>query len=289
MPDEASSTVRRPADEIAELEGAIIQHGPLSQRVYLMNIGTAEPRALIPRLDKLARESGYSKIFAKVPESLAEEFVRAGFAREAAVPGFFRGTEAAWFLGRYIVPVRRREECLPEIEAVLRLAREKADKQEAEGREGFPVRRCRPQDAEAMSALYRQVFPTYPFPIDDPAYLRQTMNGGTLCFGVEHQGRLVALSSAEVDAGHHNAEMTDFATRPRWRGRGLAALLLARMEAAARRRGVRTAYTIARALSPGMNITFAKLGYQYGGRLINNTNIAGQIESMNVWHKPLSA
>jgi hypothetical protein len=37
-----------------------------------------------------------------------------------------------------------------------------------------------------------------------------------------------------------------------------------------------------------MNITFAKLGYRYGGRLINNTNISGSIESMNVWYKSLA-
>ena len=53
------------------------------------------------------------------------------------------------------------------------------------------------------------------------------------------------------------------------------------------RRGMRTAYTIARAVSPGMNITFARLGYQFSGTLINNTQISGAIESMNIWHKPL--
>ncbi len=35
----------------------------------------------------------------------------------------------------------------------------------------------------------------------------------------------------------------------------------------------------------GMNITFAKTGYTYAGTLINNTNISGRLESMNVWYK----
>jgi hypothetical protein len=47
--------------------------------------------------------------------------------------------------------------------------------------------------------------------------------------------------------------------------------------------GLKTAYTIARALSYGMNITFAKMGYTYSGTLVNNTNISGRLESMNVW------
>jgi hypothetical protein len=36
-----------------------------------------------------------------------------------------------------------------------------------------------------------------------------------------------------------------------------------------------------------MNATFAKAGYSFGGTLINNTNISGDIESMNVWYKNL--
>ena len=48
-----------------------------------------------------------------------------------------------------------------------------------------------------------------------------------------------------------------------------------------------TSYTIARSLSYGMNITFAKMGYIYGGTLINNTNICGSLESMNIWYKHL--
>jgi len=52
-------------------------------------------------------------------------------------------------------------------------------------------------------------------------------------------------------------------------------------------KGIKTAYTIARAMSAGMNVTFSKTGYRFGGRLKNNTNISGNIESMNVWYKYL--
>ena len=48
-----------------------------------------------------------------------------------------------------------------------------------------------------------------------------------------------------------------------------------------------TYFSIARSLSAAMNITFAKNGYRYGGTLGNNTNIAGRIESMNIWYKHL--
>jgi hypothetical protein len=38
-----------------------------------------------------------------------------------------------------------------------------------------------------------------------------------------------------------------------------------------------------------MNVTFARCGYRFAGTLINNTQISGRIESMNVWYKGLRA
>ncbi len=99
---------------------------------------------------------------------------------------------------------------------------------------------------------------------------------------------MVALSSAEIDYKSASVEMTDFATLPSWRGKGLAAYLLAMMERFCQAEELKTAYTIARAVSPAINITFSRSGYQWCGRLKNNTQISGCIESMNVWYKKLS-
>jgi hypothetical protein len=34
-----------------------------------------------------------------------------------------------------------------------------------------------------------------------------------------------------------------------------------------------------------MNITFTRASYRFSGMLVNNTNISGGIESMNVWYR----
>ena len=149
------------------------------------------------------------------------------------------------------------------------------------------IRLLAESDLPTMASIYKTVFPTYPFPVHDVGYLAETMCGNVDYYGVEVDGELVALSSSEMDLEAGNSEMTDFATLPSWRGRGFAVHLLKRMEKDAPARGIKTAYTIARALSPGMNITFAKRHYCFGGMLVNNTNISGKIESMNIWHKPL--
>lgn len=50
---------------------------------------------------------------------------------------------------------------------------------------------------------------------------------------------------------------------------------------------MKTAFTIARALSYPINATFARAGYAWAGTLVNNTNICGGFESMNVWYRAL--
>jgi len=79
--------------------------------------------------------------------------------------------------------------------------------------------------------------------------------------------------------------MTDFATLPSERGKGLASILLNNLEEEARKRGTEYFYTIARSRSFGMNKVFKRAGYEYTGKLINNCNMCGEIENMYIWCK----
>jgi putative beta-lysine N-acetyltransferase len=278
-------------DRIENFHGAEIQHGPFNNRIYLMNIREADPPALVRDLDDLAVREQYSKIFAKVPAAQAEPFLKAGYRAEASVPRFYNDREECLFLARYRDEDRALAKDAAALDEVLVLARRKQNQpfRAAPLARNATLRRCTTEDVHEMSRIYRAVFPSYPFPIDDPAYLADTMQTHIDYFCVEVDGQMVALSSAEMDKAALNVEMTDFATLDAWRGHGFAVHLLAEMEPAMKGRGIRTAYTIARAASAGMNITFAKLGYEYGGRLINNTNISGSIESMNVWYRRLGS
>lgn len=275
------------SDVITSLNGATIQHGSYNQRIYLMDLGRADPGKLARKLICLAGEKGYSKIFAKVPDSQASPFLVSGFRLEAEIPFFYPG-EGARFLGYYLESKRRHEpdsESLDEL--VTKLVPRKQNRPAKPLPEKIKIRRCTPEDAEAMAAIYRSVFPTYPFPIFDPQYLRQSMANQVDFFCVEQANRLLALSSMEKDGSAKNVEMTDFATPAKHRGKDFARHLLARMEREMLLKKYRLAYTIARAKSPAMNLTFARLGYVYAGRLANNTNISGKIESMNVWYKKI--
>lgn len=274
-------------DKIEKLAGALIQHGKNSDRIYLMKMAEAEPDILIKELDLLAQKNGYSKIFAKVPATAQESFLKAGYKKEGKVSGYYNGKETVFFLAKFFDAKRASSQNQEQLKKVIKLAESKAKTPAKKINPNYKIIKCGPENCQEMAQVYQQVFANYPFPIHDPEYLKKTMATHIIYFAVVKEGKIIALSSAEIDWQAQAVEMTDFATLPSERGQGLAYHLLKRMEQEMISQKIKTAYTIARALEAGMNITFARAGYKYSGTLVNNTAIASSIESMNVWVKQL--
>ena len=273
-------------DHIESFGGSLLQHGPSNDRVYLMKLDRADLPDIIDHIHELALRRGYSKIFAKVPAYAGEHFKQGGYRLEAAIPKFYNGREDGLFMACYYEPDRMIDPDSERVQTVIEKAHEEAaPSPQRDIRQGLECRLATPFDCLQMSELYRQVFESYPFPIHDPEYLRQTMAENVIYAGIWQDEKLLALSSAEVDKKMANAEMTDFATHPDCRGRGFANVLLHMLEDLVAKTGIKTCYTIARATSFGMNITFARNSYSFAGTLINNTQISGSLESMNIWHK----
>lgn len=275
--------VKTDADIVTRHGSCRLQHGPLSDRVYIMDIGGEDAAAIAQTALALAAERGYGKVFAKVPAAAQADFAAHGYTEEARIPDYYAPGTACCFMCAFLDPERAVDDD-PDLASVL----DRATKEPAVAAAEHCIRACSADDADAMADLYGVTFDTYPFPIADPAFIAKSMAAATSYFGIWDGADLLALASAEADRSHAAAEMTDFAVRPEARGRGMAHSLLAHLDAWACHAGVRTGFTIARAVSHGMNLTFARQGYRFGGRLINNTNISGRIESMNIWYKPLT-
>ncbi|WP_319508807.1 putative beta-lysine N-acetyltransferase [uncultured Methanolobus sp.] len=275
-------------DRIEKVAGSLIQHGPFNDRVYLMKLATDDFEYLPSVIEGIAQENNYSKIFSKIPASAKEHFLNRGHIEEALIPGFFNGDEDASFMAKYLSQVRMQEPDCQENASVLKAAISKFNVPKdvrLSDDEQFIV--CDEADTPEMADLYSRVFPSYPFPISDATYLLKTMYENFVYFGIRKNGKLVAVSSCEMDVANSNVEMTDFATLPESQGKGYSYYLLGKMENNMREKGIKTAYTIARARSYGMNTVFSRHSYIYAGILVNNTNISGGIESMNVWYKKL--
>ena len=251
-----------------------------------MKLASDDVPDMIYDLEKLAFSENYSKIIAKVPAFAKDIFMENEYIVEAHIPDFFNASEDVFFMSKYRYELSNQDEKYDEIDKIVNIALSKAQSQlNNDFSSEFYCKICEKSDAEKIVYVYKNVFKTYPFPIHDINYIEKTMNENIVYFAIWKDDEIVSLSSSEMDIKSQNAEMTDFATLPEYRGRGFASYLLQCMENEMQRRNVRVTYTIARAISYGINILFSKSGYSYAGTLPNNTNISGNIENMNVWYK----
>jgi putative beta-lysine N-acetyltransferase len=275
-------------DVIEKISHSLVQHGPVNRRIYVMKLAERDAPSILPSLEQLARDKGYEKISVKTPARHKNMFARAGYEQEARIPQYFKDREDAVFMAKYFSATRNRVMNRQHISEVLALAHgSDPGRSSRRPHRFFRVEKCQPEDALEMSTVFKDVFTTYPFPIFDPQYLVDSIHRHVTYFCIRKNRRIVALAAADIDPVNQAAEMTDFATLSEYRRHGMAGCLLNAMDADMRQQGMQTAFSIARSLSAGMNITFAKNGYRYGGTLGNNTHIAGRIESMNIWYKHL--
>lgn len=265
-----------------------ISHGGGSNRVYLMYLHPDDFPEIISYIESLAHQFHYTKIFAKVPAQYAPLFFGNGYIVEASIPCFFNGKEDVLFLAKYNSDERHK----PDIERLqefqnMFLLPPSVSKTQLDT--NFMIRQLTTDDIAAMIKVFKQVFETYPFPIFEPEFLVQSMKkDGTRYFGVFWENKLIAVSSAECSTLEMNAEMTDFAVLTEFRGKRLATHLLSFMEKELIKSDFKTVYTISRLKSISMNKTFYNADYKYSGILTQNTQISGNIESMNVWYKNIS-
>lgn len=275
-------------DKLELFDGNLIHHGKESNRLYLMKLASKFDEKMLSNLEKIAIENGYTKFFAKVSDSKLDTFIGNGFDIEAEIPRMFESEQTGLFMAKYFDEHRKKTEqkWLDAFNNVL-YASANRDSIASPTKTNLKVELLKTNDAAEMSTLFHLVFDSYPFPIYDVAYIRETMQNEVIYFGVRMDGELCAVSSAEMNISSQYAEMTDFAILPKARGMGLSKLLLETMEQEVRNYGISCVFTIARLKSLAMNRTFLRLGYTFAGTLHNNTQIAGNIESMNVFYKLL--
>ncbi|MBR8535571.1 putative beta-lysine N-acetyltransferase [Carboxylicivirga sediminis] len=273
------------SDVVEEIgNGSLIQHGKHNDRIYLMKMDKRDAISLPETLTKMARKEGYTKVFCKIPKWAAPLFYSNGFIMEASIPQFYNNEEDVFFVSKFLSSDRLlnlETEKLKDLGELLYIKRNGKPSATSQ----YTIRPLNIKDAGTIADIYERTFATYPFPIQDEEFLMEAMENDTFYFGAEYNGKIVAVASAEIDRKGGNAEMTDFATLKAHQGNRLASLILQTMEWEMKKQGIDSLYTIARLNSIPMNKTFLRANYQYAGTLIKNTNIAGNIESMNILYK----
>lgn len=262
---------------------------PHNRRIRVLTYHPGRLADLQRELVALAKQRGLDKIIVYAKKTECSSFFEAGYQQEGVIDGFFRG-ENAQMLALYLSEERRISRNPELADANLQLSLQKAEEGgagKAELPAGYRVREATAGDAQQLADLYRMVFAAYPTPMFDPLYIRKTMQEGTYYVIAEKDGEICCAASAEIAASFGSAELTDCATNPAHQGKGLLQLLFTALEQHLQQQRIYYLYTLTRAQSAAMNITAAKQGYRYRGRLINNCLIATGFEDMNIWVKPL--
>ncbi|KZZ84264.1 putative beta-lysine N-acetyltransferase [Bacillus sp. SJS] len=241
---------------------------------------------LYETLVKECKKRSVKKLIWKVKASDCFPALALGMEAEGAAGSFFRG-EPCWFFSKYFSETRRKTDEWVNEDRLLEEVFHKTPNR------GIPLppdglREAALTDAEELASFYGGIFDVYPVPITEPDYIKKSMSSSAYFMVVEDAGKIVSAASAEIDANHLNAEITDCGTLPAFRKQGHLQHLIYALEERLVKNGIYSAYSLSRARSFGMNRSLHQCGYTYGGRLANNCYIYSSIENMNIWWKDLS-
>ncbi len=258
-----------------------------NQRLRVYSYEATDYDALVLKLRWLAEANGFDKILCMAHAHDWERFLRHGYVLEAILKYYQNGSDAL-VMSKFRSQERLTSHCMmQEILLIEDLMSREVRPSRRPLPEGHEFRLARREDIAELTELYQTIFQTYPTPLIHASYLEHIFESECLFAVCIHEGQIVSAASAELRPDLRAAELTDCATRPQARGRGLMSVLLKLLEEELRRREYFCSYTMARARSFGMNMVFYQLGYEFNGRLVNNCDIHGGYEDMNIWVKDL--
>lgn len=239
-------------------------------------------------IDRIVENHSLSKIIFYTRPEHWHQLLSKGFVLEAIIKGYFNGTDN-YIMAYYKNNERKTSKYWIQQDSILQTILTIEQNTDEVKSNHYQIRKATSKDAEKLAELYGKVFEIYPTPMNNAEYVKGMFENGVFFYVIECDKQLVSAASADINQTLHHAELTDCATLPEHRKYGLMKNLLLRLESDLKSERIFSVFSIARALSFGMNKAFYQLGYQYNGRLTNNCYIFDKLEDMNVWVKDLSS
>ncbi len=258
-----------------------------NRRLKVLNYKVTDFASMTKRLVWLAKHNNFDKIFVKARKRDFQQFLSHGYVLEGVLPYYFNGDDA-YVLSRFSSKSRAiSKTLLDESKLIEELIYDTEKKKPSKLEKGIKIITATYDHIPQLTFIYRRIFETYPSPLTNPDYVKSAMDRNVIYKIAMKNNEAIAAASADVNAKYSNAEMTDCATANKAQGKGIMKHMLLALEKELKRKGIKTAYTLARATSMGMNKVFFRLNYEYSGRLIKNCDIFGSYEDMNIWVKRL--
>lgn len=245
------------------------------------------PDQVIRAIKDLSDQMNMGKVIYFAKDKDKNAFEERGFIEEGKIEGFYNGQNACC-LSFFSDEKRRYSDHPDEEDKILETALNVKTKENREAAKDYIIREAGQGDAEEIAKLFESVFITYPTPMHQPQYIEGVMESKILFMVAENKrGEMISAGSAEINREYFNAEITDCATKQAYRGKGVLSSIILSLEVALAHQGIKTLYSLSRAMSYGMNIILSRNNYQYAGRMIKNCNIMGDFEDLNLWVKSI--
>lgn len=267
----------------------MLHHGKTHNRLYLMQTEEDNWDSLIPLMNDLAQQKNYDKILGKVPEEGKKVFQSYGYKVEAKIPGLYYGEITGYFLADYLNNERahcdeQNLKTIASVKAIALAAHKPSEDAYVDLPKNLEVRKLNRNDLLDMIDLHRKASDSYTFPTHKPINIMELVAQNLEFYGLFNQEELLVSAILKVSKEESNIEIIDFITHPNVSGQNLSYYLVQEIKKNFDKRDYKTIYSLVRATSYGLNITFSKHDFVLGGTLLNNTLIRDAIESMNVWY-----
>ncbi len=260
----------------------------INERLKVLDYTVRNWGEVLLYLEEAASMNHSGKIIFYVRHPADSALSNLGYVREGVIPAFFRGIDALCY-SRFIDPERSCSLNYKQEEELLKKIQKVKNKDNVKKLpDGYTARKISNEHVGELVELYKNIFSSYPSPLFDIEYVHNVMQTHSTFYGVFVGDILVSAASAETDPRNRNSEITDCATLPEHRGKGLLSNLIKLLEKEMRSQEIDALYSLARAGSYSMNTALYQLDYEYKGRFINNCHIGGRYEDMNLWVKNIN-
>ena len=236
---------------------------------------------------EFAKNESLGKVISNCRTKFLDYFKNCNFKVEGVINGFFDG-EDALCVSFFIDKKREISKYSEEEDKIIYKSVVENKKNSKIKKHNHLIRTAGLSDIPQMIKLFSNVFETYLSPVFSIDYLEKVMNDNILFKVAVENDKIISIASADMDKCNMNAEITDCATYPEHRGKGILTNLISDLEQELQQSGFNILYSLSRAINPGINKSLANLDYKYCGRLVNNCHICGTYEDMNIWVKRLN-
>lgn len=257
----------------------------INKRIWVLDYDFNDSLAFEKFLHLKAKETNAQKIIIPAKLKDVETLKDLGYKLEGTVDGFFNGQEEACFMAAYPESSRYFSADLPTKMESLKQVLAMPTKKPGKLPPNYSMRLATAEDAYQLAILFKQVFVTYPTPLDQPKYVAKLIESGVPFILALHNDTIVSCAAAEIDRKYNNVEMTNCATADQHRGKGLMSMLLHSLEQHLTQMGYKCLYSLSRSSEFGINLILHRLNYRYCGTLVNNCHISGDWEDMHLWVK----